>query len=56
MGWNGSGDLVMVFGVGGETKILVPKNCEESKGLVMVEAMEFDEVLLCGMSLLLYLI
>lgn len=56
MGWNGSGDLVMVFGVGGETKILVPKKCEESKGLVTVEAMEFDEVLLCGMSLLLYLI
>lgn len=27
MGWNGSGDLVMVFGVGGETKILVPKKC-----------------------------
>lgn len=32
-GGNGSGDLV-VFGVGGETKILVPKKCEDSKGLV----------------------
>jgi hypothetical protein len=41
-----SDDLV-VFGVGGESRILVPKKFEESRGLVVVEAMAMgliDEV------------
>ena len=52
-GGNGSGDLV-VFGVGGETKILVPNKCENSKGLV--EAMSLMRFVLWYVSsLLLYL-